>query len=132
VANFVASAHRHLERTLGLRLDPRVHRVLVNRIERDVTLGELRAGLQCLDQIESIFLAREADATEIRRIAVEQRVDILIQAALKAALPGRLAAMYLGLFRLRMLFSLPARRYLSAKLRPSVRLMRPPRLAARL
>jgi glycosyltransferase involved in cell wall biosynthesis len=116
VDNFVACARRHLERTLGLRPKPGAHRVLVNRIDRAVTARDLGEGLRCLDRIEEAFMAREPrSALEIAGIADEQRVDILVQAALKGTTAVRLAAVGLTLRYGRRLLSPRARRYLGAK-----------------
>jgi glycosyltransferase involved in cell wall biosynthesis len=118
VANFVACARRYLAQTLDLRPDPGPHRVLVNRIDREVSAGDLEEGLRCLDLIEQRFLAREPQAApEIRGIADEQRVDILLQAALKGAVGARLAAGPLALRYRSRLVSPRARRYLAGKLR---------------
>jgi glycosyltransferase involved in cell wall biosynthesis len=118
VANFVACARRHLERTLALRPSLGAHSVLVNRIDGHVTAPDMREGLRCLDRIEEIFVAREPDsAPEIAGIANEQRVDILIQAGLRGAPAVRAAAGSLALRYGRGLVSPRARRYLGAKLR---------------
>jgi glycosyltransferase involved in cell wall biosynthesis len=117
VANFVACAARHLERTLGIRPDPGAHRVLVNRMNGTVTGGELRAGLTLLDHIEETFVAREPGAAEeIRRSADLQRVDILVQAALKAPPAVRLRAGRLALCYGRRLLAAGSRGYLASKL----------------
>jgi len=119
VANFVACAALHLERTLGIRPDPGAHRVLVNRMDGTVTGRELRDGLDLLDRIERVFVAREPGAAEeIRRSADLQRVDILVQAALKAPPAMRLRAGWLALRHGRRLLSPGPRGYLASKLRP--------------
>ena len=46
VANFVACARRHLERTLGLQPDPSAHKVLVNRMDDAISAHDLEAGLR--------------------------------------------------------------------------------------
>jgi glycosyltransferase involved in cell wall biosynthesis len=118
VDNFVRCAARHLERTLGVRPEPAAQRVLVNRIDDTVGAGDLRAGLRWLDRIEREFLRREPGAArEVRRAADLQRVDILVQAALKGSPAVRLAAGPLALRYGRRLLSPPARRYLTGKLR---------------
>lgn len=118
VDNFVRCAARHLERTLGVRPEPAAQRVLVNRLDDTVGVGDLRAGLRWLDRIEREFLRREPDAAaEVRRAADLQRVDILVQAALKGSPAVRLAAGPLALRYGRRLLSPPARRYLTGKLR---------------
>jgi glycosyltransferase involved in cell wall biosynthesis len=118
VENFVACARRHLEQTLGLQPKPGAHRVLVNRIDRAVTARDLGEGLRCLDRIEETFMAREPrSALEIAGIANEQRVDILVQAALKGAPAVRVAAGWLALRYGRGLLSPRARRYLGTKYR---------------
>jgi glycosyltransferase involved in cell wall biosynthesis len=120
VENFVRCARRHLERTLGVRPDPGPHRVLVNRIDATVGAGDLREGLRWLDRIESEFLRREpGSAAEIRRAADLQRVDVLVQAALKGAPAGRLAAGPLALRNGCRLLSGDSRAYLAGKLRPA-------------
>ncbi len=120
VANFVACAGRHLERTLHLRPDPGVHRVLVNRIDGTVSARDLLEGLRWLDRIERMFLRRDpGSADEIRRAADLQRVDILTQAALKARPAVRLLAGPLALRYGRRLLSRPARAHLAGKLRPA-------------
>jgi Glycosyl transferase family 2 len=117
VANFVRCARRHLESTLGCRPVPSVHKVLVNRMDREVTARDLRAGVRCLDYMEKAFLAREPGAAgEIAGIADEQRVDILVQAALNGTPSVRLAAGRLILIYRRRLLSPRGRRYLEAKL----------------
>jgi len=119
VDNFVLCAARHLERTLGVRPDPASQRVLVNRIDATVGPGDLREGLRWLDRIEAEFLRREpGSAAEIRRAADLQRVDVLVQAALKGAPAVRLAASPLALRHGRRLLSPAARAYLAGKLRP--------------
>ncbi len=117
VANFVACAARHLERTLEIRPDPGAHRVLVNRMDETVTGADLEDGLALLDRIERTFVAREPAATEeIRRSADLQRVDILVQAALKAPPAVRLHAARLALRHSRRLLSAGPRGYLASKL----------------
>jgi glycosyltransferase involved in cell wall biosynthesis len=118
VDNFVRCAARHLERTLGVRPEPAAQRVLVNRIDDTVGAGDLREGLRWLDRIEREFLRREPGAAaEVHRAADLQRVDILVQAALKGSPAVRLAAGPLTLRYGRRLLSPPARRYLAGKLR---------------
>lgn len=118
VENFVRCAARHLERTLGVRPDPAAQRVLVNRIDATVRAGDLREGLRRLDRIEREFLRREpGSAAEIRRAADLQRVDVLVQAALKGRPGVRATAPLLALRYGRRLLSPPARRYLTGKLR---------------
>lgn len=118
VENFVRCAARHLERTLGLRPEPAAQRVLVNRIDDTVGPGDLREGLRWLDRIEREFLRHEPGATaEVHRAADLQRVDVLVQAALKGRPAVRLAAAPLALRYGRRLLSPPARRYLAGKLR---------------
>jgi glycosyltransferase involved in cell wall biosynthesis len=117
IDNFVACARRHLERTLGLRPDPEVHRVLVNRMDAGVTTQHLRRGLELLEDVEQLFLARApGSASEIRGIADEQRVDILVQASLKGPSAVRRTSMRLAVRHLRHLLSPRARRYLMRKL----------------
>jgi len=118
VENFVRCAARHLERTLGACPEPAVHRVLVNRIDETVGPSDLREGLRWLDRIEREFLRREPDATaDVRRAADLQRVDILVQAALKGSPAVRLASAPLALRYGRRLLSPVARRYLAGKIR---------------
>jgi len=118
VKNFVHCAARHLERTLGMRLDPAAQRVLVNRIDATVGAGDLREGLRGLDRIEREFLRREPDAVaDVKRAADLQRVDVLVQAALKGRPGVRAKAASLALRHCRRLLSSPARRYLASKLR---------------
>jgi hypothetical protein len=118
VENFVRCAARHLERTLGACPEPAVHRALVNRIDETVGPSDLREGLRWLDRIEREFLRREPDAiADVHRAADLQRVDILVQAALKGSRGVRLVAAPLALRYGRRLFSPPARRYLASKLR---------------
>lgn len=118
VENFVRCAGRHLERTLGACPEPAVHRVLVNRIDDTVGPSDLREGLCWLDRIEREFLQREPDAiADVGRAADLQRVDILVQAALKGSPAVRLAAAPLALRYGRRLLSPPARHYLAGKLR---------------
>ncbi len=118
VENFVRCAARHLEGMLGMRPEPAAHRVLVNRIDATVGAHDLREGLRWLDRIEREFLRREpGSATEARRAADLQRVDILVQAALKGRLGVRAIATPLALRYGRRLLSPPARNYLAGKLR---------------
>jgi glycosyltransferase involved in cell wall biosynthesis len=118
VENFVRCAARHLERTLGMCPDPAAQRVLVNRIDATVRAGDLREGLRQLDRIEREFLRREpGSAAEIRRAADLQRVDVLVQAALKGRPGVRRMAPLLALRYGRRLLSPPARRYLAGKVR---------------
>lgn len=118
VENFVRCAARHLERTLGACPEPAAHRVLANRIDETVGPGDLREGLRWLDRIEREFLRREPGATvDVRRAADLQRVDVLVQAALKGSPAVGLAAAPLALRYGRRLLSPPARRYLAGKLR---------------
>lgn len=118
VENFVRCAARHLERTLGACPEPAAHRVLVNRIDDTVGPADLRKGLRWLDRIEREFLPWEPDASaDVHRAADLQRVDILVQAALKGSPAVRLAAAPLALRYGRRLLSPPARRYLAGKLR---------------
>lgn len=120
VDNFVRCAARHLERTLGVRPEPAAQRVLVNRIDDTVEAGNLREGLRWLDRIEREFLRREPDAAaEVRRAADLQRVDILVQSALKGSSSVRLAALPLALRHGRRLLSRTSRSYLAGKLRPA-------------
>jgi glycosyltransferase involved in cell wall biosynthesis len=120
VDNFVRCAARHLERTLGLRPEPAAQRTLVNRIDGTVGPRDLRDGLRWLDRIEREFLRREPGAVaEVHRAADLQRVDILVQAALKGSPAVRGAAAPLALRYGRRLLSAPARRYLAGKLRRS-------------
>ncbi len=116
VANFVACARRHFERTMATAPGAEAHKVLVNRVDRQVRARELREGLRWLDRVEQAFATREpAAAAEIHGIAAEQRVDILIQAGLKGAFPVRLAAGLEAARRGRRLLGSRARRYLSDK-----------------
>ena len=135
VANFVACARRHLERTLGLQPDPSAHKVLVNRMDDAISAHDLEAGLRCLDRVEEMFLSREPGATrEVVGIADEQRVDVLVQAALKGSPRVRLAAGRLAGHYGRRLRSRRARRYLAGKLgrsMPSRFRPRRPRVHAR-
>ena len=118
VANFVACAGRHIERTLGERPAPGALRALVNRIDGSVGPRELRDGLRWLGRLEREFLAREpGDAADIRRAADLQRVDVLVQAALRGRPATRIAAAGLAGRDARRLLSPSARRYLAAKLR---------------
>jgi glycosyltransferase involved in cell wall biosynthesis len=118
VENFVRCSARHLERTLGARPEPAAQRVLVNRIDATVGARDLREGLRWLDRIEREFLRREpGSAAEARRAADLQRVDILVQAALKGRPGVRAMAAPLALCHGRRLLSPPARNYLSGKLR---------------
>lgn len=118
VDNFVRCAARHLERTLGLRPEPAAQRVLVNRIDDTVGARDLREGLHWLDRVEREFLRREPGAAaEAHRTAGLQRVDILVQAALKGSPAVRRAAAPLALRYGRRLLSSPARGYLASKLR---------------
>jgi glycosyltransferase involved in cell wall biosynthesis len=122
VANFVACARRHLERTLQLDPDPGVLKVLVNRMDGTVSPRDLKQGLRCLDHLEATFLAREPGSSqEVTGIADEQRVDILVQAALKGTARVRLAAGRLAARYQRRLRTPRARRYLAAKLEPWLR-----------
>jgi glycosyltransferase involved in cell wall biosynthesis len=122
VENFVRCARRHLERTLGARPDRGPHRVLVNRIDASVGPGDLREGLRWLGRIERELLRREpGSAAEIRRAADLQRVDVLVQAALKGAPAVRLAVGPLALRHGRRLLSGDARAYLAAKLQGTCR-----------
>ena len=119
VENFVHCAARHLERTLGVRPGSGPQRVLVNRIDSTVGAADLHEGLRWLDRIEREFRRREPDsAAEIGRAADLQRVDILVQAALKGAPAVRLAAGPLALRHGRRLLSPVSRGYLAGKLRP--------------
>jgi glycosyltransferase involved in cell wall biosynthesis len=120
VTNFVACAARHLERTLGIRPDPGAHRVLVNRMDETVTGRDLGDGLDLLDRVERMFVAREPRAAgEIRRSADLQRVDILVQAALKAPPAVRLRAAGGALRHGRRLLAAGPRGYLASKLGPA-------------
>jgi len=120
IENFVHCAAGHLERTLGVKPDPGPQRVLVNRIDNTVGAADLREGLRWLDRIEREFRRREpGSAAEIGRAADLQRVDILVQAALKGAPAARLAASALALRYGRRLLSPASRAYLAGKLRPA-------------
>ena len=117
-ANFVACAGRHIERTIGERPAPGALRALVNRIDESVDPRELRDGLRWLGRLEREFLAREpGDAADVRRAADLQRVDVLVQAALRGRPTTRVAAAGLAGREARRLLSPSARRYLAAKLR---------------
>lgn len=117
IQNFIASARGYLDSTFGARLDSGAHRVLVNRINGEVTAAHLAQGLRCLDRLEAAFLRRgPSSAPEIRGIADEQRLDILVQAGLRGAPGVRFAAGPLALRYARRLLSPTARRYLGAKL----------------
>ncbi len=117
VSNFLACARRHLERTLGFQAPPGVLKVLLNRIDATVTAHDLGQGLRLLDRVEAEFLRREPGSEgEIRGIADEQRLDILIQAGLKGRPSVRLAAFRLALRYPRWLGSPRSRRYLVSKL----------------
>ncbi|HEX7244585.1 MAG TPA: glycosyltransferase family 2 protein [Solirubrobacterales bacterium] len=120
VENFVLCAARHLERTLGERPPPGPQRVLVNRIDSTVGAADLREGLRWLDRIERELGRREAGSVaEIARAADLQRVDVLVQAALKGAPAVRLAAGPLALRHGRRLLSPASRSYLAGKLSPA-------------
>jgi len=118
VENFVRCAADHLERTLEMRPPPAAHRVLVNRIDETVGAGDLRDGLRWLDRIEDEFLRREPQsaAADVRRAADLQRVDVLVQAALRGSPGVRAMAPPLALRYARRLLSPPARGYLAGKL----------------
>jgi glycosyltransferase involved in cell wall biosynthesis len=116
IANFVTCSRRHLERTLGAGPEPSVHRVMVNRMDRMTTAGDLRDGLRWLDRIEQEYAKGEPDcADEIRAAADSQRVDILIQAVLKGRSRLRAAAAERALYYRRQLLSPAARHYFRAK-----------------
>jgi glycosyltransferase involved in cell wall biosynthesis len=117
VANFVASARRHLERSAHVSPGVGAHKVLVNRIDATVTAQDLRDGLRLLSWLEHMSLAADPDgAGEVRGVAELQRVDILVQAALKAAPAVRIAVMPLVVQYRRGLMSRRSRQYLASKL----------------
>jgi len=119
-SNFVALAKDYLRRTLDLSLDRGVHRVIVNRMDSDVTPDDLARGLGFLQRIQDAFLAgltkETEDREEVTTIADEQRADILIQALLKGPRLRRGAALGLVLRYAPSLMSLPTRRYIGTKI----------------
>jgi glycosyltransferase involved in cell wall biosynthesis len=117
IANFVKCARRHLEHTLRLTPDIGAHRVLVNRMDRETTPGDLRQGLALLSYLEQVFLdRRDPPNVLIHDIANMQRADILIQAILKGAPRLRLDAVRLTSRYGRRLLSPRTRSYLATKL----------------
>jgi hypothetical protein len=117
ILNFTACARRYFERTLPCRPPDTVHRVLVNRIDAQVTAGDLQEGLRLLDEIERLFVSATPDSeADIRRAADLQRVDILVQASRKGGPALRLAAGRLSLLYARRLLSPTPRHYLASKL----------------
>jgi cellulose synthase/poly-beta-1,6-N-acetylglucosamine synthase-like glycosyltransferase len=124
VANFVASARRHLSRSLEIEAPAGAHKVLVNRLDASITAHDLDAGLRLLDLIEGIYLEREPDAAgEISRIADMQRLDVLVQAARRGSMPVRVAAGGLALRYHRSVTSPFGMRHLASK-RPRAALAR--------
>jgi glycosyltransferase involved in cell wall biosynthesis len=117
VANFIAAARQHLKRTLDLELAPGVHKALVNRIDGTVTARDLELGLACLGRLERTALSTERPgaADDIRRVADLQRVDIVMQAALKGDTALRASTARLGVRHVRRLLSGASRRYLASK-----------------
>lgn len=117
VANFVLCAREHLESGLGEAPDPRVHAVLVNRMGRSTDAAALRRGLRLLDALEQRFLADAApvDRDEIRAVAHQQRVDVLLQALRRGSLGVRVAAVGEALRPPWSLVSSHGRRHLATK-----------------
>lgn len=117
VAHFVACARHHLAEGLGEHPDPAVHAVLVNRMDRDTSPASLRRGLHLLHGLEERFLteAPAESAEEIRGVAHQQRVDILVQAIRRGRSRMRLAALGQAFRPPWSLFSQPGRRHLGAK-----------------
>lgn len=118
VQHFRRLARDHLRSGLGREVAPGVHAVLVNRMDPSTRVGELRAGLTLLDELEEAFLAEEPEEEvrrEIRAVAVQQRVDILLQAARRGRPSVRVAAAA-GVFGRPWTFlSRPGRSYLATK-----------------
>jgi hypothetical protein len=118
IANFVQCAARYLEETTGEWRGAGPHRVLVNRMDASTRASHLRSGLVWLRELESGFCAAEDGCEdEIRRIADQQRVDILIQALRRGRASVRLAAAGLMARYVRSFASGAGRRYLASKLR---------------
>jgi hypothetical protein len=116
VRNFLICARRHLARTYGTQLKLSVHRVMVNRMDRMITVPDLAEGLRWLARIEQECATREPEcAEEIHDAADRQRIDILTQAMLKGRPPVRLAAAGHALRYPRRLLSRAARHHLIAK-----------------
>jgi len=117
VENFVRCTRRHIEATFGRSADAGAHRVLVNRMNGDTTARSLARGLTFLEWLETASVERDPGAAaEIGAIADMQRVDILVQAALKGSPALRAAAIALATRYARQLGSPAARRYLAGKL----------------
>lgn len=95
VRSFTACAREHLEAGLGIRCRPAAHAALVNRMDGDTRPGDLREALRLLDRLRRRFLAEAMEPgprREIRAVADQQRVDILLQALLKGRPTLRAAA----------------------------------------
>jgi glycosyltransferase involved in cell wall biosynthesis len=123
IVNFVNLARGELERQLGMEVDDRAHRVLVNRMTPATTGDDLRLGLSWLDRLTDAFIARlsrrnETVIDEVRVIADQQRIDILGQAMLKGGVTRRAAGLALLVRYGGALRSPQARRYLREKIRP--------------
>jgi len=118
VEHFRRLARGHLRSGLGREARPAVHAVLVNRMDGSTEARHLRAGLGLLDDLEAVVLAEETEdeaRQEIREVAVQQRVDILLQAARRGRLPVRVAAAAGIVARPGAFLSSPGRRYLASK-----------------
>ena len=101
-------------------MNPDTHRVLVNRMDANVGGRDLVRGVGYVDWLRDGFLrsaglGRDAER-EVRAIAAQQRVDIVIQALKKGRAGVRLMAAALLPTLLAGLLSAPTRRYLAAKL----------------
>ena len=120
VEHFVARSKLFLQESLDVEVSDGLHRVLVNRMDASVGGRDLVRGVGYVDWLRDGFLrsselGRDAER-EVRAIAAQQRVDIVIQALKKGRAGVRLMAAALLPTLLPGLFSAPTRRYLAAKL----------------
>lgn len=118
IRNFVGCARRHLEKELGESVSPGPHRVLVNRMDASTVPEDLRRGLDLLDRLEARAVAAwPGAAREVREIAGQQRLDILVQAVRKGTEGVRRAVPLLALRYLGGLGRPAVLRYLASKFR---------------
>lgn len=123
IERFLALSHRFLKEGLNLEAEPTVHRVVVNRVDSSVRPEDLREGILMIEKIRDTFLANggsdldEPGGREVAAVAIQQQIDVLIQALKNGSVAVRGTAAALIPRFLSGLSSEPVRDHVLAKFR---------------
>lgn len=76
-------SREHIERYFNVSLDFFLHKVIINRINFDVTLTLAKEAFEKLELFKQIFIEREkctdSEIEEINQYLIEQKIDIILQ-----------------------------------------------------